>query len=85
MHNSTNEPLNSVLRRSYDIEKAFKFIAEVVGKNMVPQANQNSTIATMRKNIGQIPRVGSYSTNQKIIIPPDKFIAPTSVDLEKSI
>ena len=85
MHNSTNEPLSSVLRRSYDIEKAFKFIAEVVGNNMVPQSNQNSTIPTIRKNIGKIPRVGSYSTNQKIIIPPNKFIKPTSVDLEKSI
>ena len=85
IHNSKNEPLNSVFRRSNDIEKAFKFIAETVGNNRIKQAHQNITIPTTRTNIGQIPRVGSYSTNKKINIPPDKFIKPTSIGLEKSI
>ena len=57
MHDSSNEPLNSVLRRSYDIKKAFKFIAAIVGNNKIPQTNQKSTIPTIIKNIGQIPRV----------------------------
>ena len=83
MHNSSNEPLNSVLRRSYDIEKAFKFIAAVVGNNKIPQTNQKSTIPTIMKNIGQIPRVVPYTTNQKMVLPLNEGIKPTSVGLVK--
>ena len=84
LHHSSNEPLNSVLRRSYDIEKALKFIAEVVGNNLVPGANQKSAISTSPKNIAQIPRVVPSTTDQRMIVPPGELRNLTSVGLENT-